>query len=274
MSNRAETLHDVYVNVKLRPRSPRGERRARRYTHAPCSDFRDAADSRPWLPFPDPHSSAASTRRRFPRRHRHRRRRRAAGRRHAGRLDRGHHRVHARQRPARAAVSGRDQADGHRQRHVSGRLAPRELRRDGHGAPARAPDVQGHAVDRERLPGARPPRDALQRLDVVRPHQLLRDVHRLRRESRLGARDGGRPHGERFHRAEGPRHRDDGRAQRVRERREQSAAGALGPRSRRPRTTGTTTATRRSARARTSRTSTSAGCRRSTGSTTSPTTPC
>ncbi len=178
------------------------------------------------------------------------------------------------QRPARPVVPGRDQADGHRQRHVPRRVAPRELRRDGHGAPAGAPDVQGHADDGQHLPGARPPRDALQRHDVVRPHQLLRDLHRLRREPRLGARHGGRPHGQRVHREEGPRHRDDRGAQRVRERREQSRSRCSGAGCRQPRTTGTTTATRRSARARTSRTSTSGGCRRSTGATTSPTTRC
>ena len=48
------------------------------------------------------------------------------------------------------------------------------------------------------------------------------------RESRLGARDGGRPHGQLLRREEGPRHRDDGGAQRVRARGEQPAASALG----------------------------------------------
>ena len=51
-------------------------------------------------------------------------------RRHAGRDRRGDHRVHARQRPEGAAVSRRDQADDDRQRHLSRRLAPGELRRD------------------------------------------------------------------------------------------------------------------------------------------------
>ena len=41
--------------------------------------------------------------------------------------------------------------------------------------------------------------------------------------------DGSRPDGELVRREEGPRHRDDGRPQRIRERREQSAARALGP---------------------------------------------
>ena len=53
---------------------------------------------------------------------------------------------------------------------------------------------------------------------------------------------------------QGPRHRDDGRAQRVRERREQPAAASCASGWRPARTTGTTTASRRSARAPTSRT--------------------
>ena len=73
---------------------------------------------------------------------------------------------------------------------------------------------------------------------------------------------------------DGPRHRDDRRAQRVRARREQPARRADAARPGRPRISGTTTASRRSARAPTSRTSPSSGCRRSTGRTTSPTTPC
>ena len=58
---------------------------------------------------------------------------------------RRHHRVPAAERPAGPAGSRRLQAEHHRQRHLPGRLAPRELRRDRHGAPARAPAVQGHA---------------------------------------------------------------------------------------------------------------------------------
>ena len=97
-----------------------------------------------------------------------------------------------------------------------------ELRRDRHGAPARAPGVQGHAEDRRHLPGVQPPRRAVQRHDVLRPHQLLRDVAPRRDENlRLGAGDGGRPDGQRLGQ-EGPRHRDDRGAQRVRDWREQS----------------------------------------------------
>ena len=58
------------------------------------------------------------------------------------------------ERPARPALPGPDQADDHRQHHLPGRLAPRELRRDRHGAPARAPDVQGHAQAPEHPAGA------------------------------------------------------------------------------------------------------------------------
>ena len=71
-----------------------------------------------------------------------------------------------------------------------------------------------------------------------------------------------------------PRHRDDGRAQRVRDGREQSAARALeaaaGARVR----LAQLRQRRRSARARTSRTSTSTACARSTAPTTSRTTRC
>ena len=59
------------------------------------------------------------------------------------------------------------------------------------------------------------------------PHQLLRDVHRVERQPRLGAGDGSRPDGQLVHPPERPRLRDDGGAQRVRERREQSAARAV-----------------------------------------------
>ena len=60
----------------------------------------------------------------------------------------GHHRIPLANGLQVLLVSGRDQADDDGQRHVPGRLAPRELRRDRHGAPARAPAVQGHADDR------------------------------------------------------------------------------------------------------------------------------
>ncbi len=69
--------------------------------------------------------------------------RRPAGRHDARSVDRGHHRVPPAERAARHPVPGRLEADGDRQHHLPGRLAPRELRRDRHGAPARAPAVQG-----------------------------------------------------------------------------------------------------------------------------------
>jgi zinc protease len=49
------------------------------------------------------------------------------------------------ERPESAAVPGCVQAYRHRQRHLSGRLAPRELWRDRHGAPAGTHGVQGLA---------------------------------------------------------------------------------------------------------------------------------
>ena len=58
------------------------------------------------------------------------------------------------ERPARAAVPGPVEADDHGQHHLPRRLAPRELRRDRHGAPARAPGVQGHAAATEHPAGA------------------------------------------------------------------------------------------------------------------------
>ena len=79
---------------------------------------------------------------------------------------------------------------------------PRELRRDRHGAPARAPDVQGHAQAPERRPGVQPARRALQRHHLARPHQLLRDSSRPSDDNLdVGDRAGGRPHGNSLHRA-------------------------------------------------------------------------
>ena len=95
-----------------------------------------------------------------------------------------------------------------------------------------------------------------------------------RREPRLGARPRGRPDGEFLHRQEGPRQRDDGRAQRVRDGRERPVLDPRGARAARRRSSGTTTGSPRSARSRTSRTSRSTSCRRSTGRGTSPTTRC
>ena len=117
-------------------------------------------------------------------------------------------------------------------------------------------------------------RRALQRHHLVRPHQLLRDLRRHRREPRLGARPGGRPHGELARRA---RRTSTAEMTVVRNEFEMgennpgaccSSACSSSPSS------GTTTASRPSARAPTSSTCRSTGCRRSTARTTSPTTRC
>ena len=73
---------------------------------------------------------------------------------------RRHHRVPARQRPARAALSRRLAADGHREHDRPRRLAARGLRRDRHGPPARAHGLQGHADASRRSQGAARPRGA------------------------------------------------------------------------------------------------------------------
>ena len=52
-----------------------------------------------------------------------------------------------------------------------------------------------HPDPKKRISG---PRRALQRLDLVRPHQLLRNLRRHRCKSRLGAGTRSRPHGQ-FH---------------------------------------------------------------------------
>ena len=78
----------------------------------------------------------------------------AAARPRARRVDRGHHRVPPRQRPARPALPRPDQATRHRQHHRPGRLAPRGLRRDRHGPPARAHALQGHAQAPQHPEGA------------------------------------------------------------------------------------------------------------------------
>jgi hypothetical protein len=59
-----------------------------------------------------------------------------------------------------------------------------------------------------------PPRPARQRHDVVRPHELLRQLRGQRRDAALVPRLAGRRDGEQLHRAQGPRQRDDGGAQR------------------------------------------------------------
>ena len=106
--------------------------------------------------------------------------------RHARHVSRGHHAIHARERSDRPALSGRERGQDDRQPHLSRRLATRELRRDGNGASARAHDVQGHVDFRRPEVGVGQARNALQRLDLVRPHQLSRDVQRIARRSRNG----------------------------------------------------------------------------------------
>ena len=101
---------------------------------------------------------------------------------------RRHHRVQARQRAPGAAVPRPDAVDGDGQHHVPRRLAPRGLRRDRHGAPARAHDVQGLADASQRAEAARREGRPAQRHDVARSHELLRDAAGLAREPRLDAR--------------------------------------------------------------------------------------
>ena len=191
---------------------------------------------------------------------------------HRGASGRGDSRVRPRQRTAGAAGARRFEADDDGEPHLPGRLAPRELRRDRHGASARAPAVQGLAEDPRRLGRIQPARLARQRHDLVRPHQLLRQLRRRRRQPALVSRLAGRRDGQQQHRAHGPRHRDDGGAQRDGARREQPGPHPAAARRWRPCTTGTTTARARSARAAMSRTSTSRACRRSIAASTSPTT--
>ena len=111
--------------------------------------------------------------------------------------------------------------------------------------------------------------------DVLRPHQLLRVVHRLATTNLEWAlaMEADRMVNS-FVRKQRPRHRDDGGAQRVRERREQPAARAVRADARVGVPVAQLRQARRSARAPTSRTSTSAACRRSTSRTTSRTTRC
>ena len=161
---------------------------------------------------------------------------RAARGRHAGSVDRRHHRVPARQRADGAAVPRCVEADDDRQRDRTWSARARELRRDRHGAPARAPGVQGHADARQHhAPSSASAACSFngttswdrtnyfesftasdENLDWALSMEADRMVNSLH------------PH-------ERPRLRDDRRAQRVRERREQSAARAVRQDARRPR---------------------------------------
>ena len=109
-------------------------------------------------------------------------------------------------------------AQGHRQPHRPRRLAARGLRRDRHGPPARAHGLQGDAHPPRhprRHEGARGP---VQRLDLARPDQLLRDPAGQRREPRVRHPARGRPDGQQPDQGRGPRHRVLGGPQRVRDR--------------------------------------------------------
>ena len=115
------------------------------------------------------------------------------------------------------------EAEDDRQRHLPGRLAPRELRRDRHGAPARAHDVQGHAD----LAATSRPSSAKRGMRFngstwYDRTNYFESFNASPENLAVGARDGSRPHGQLVHRTRRPRQRDDRGAQRVRERREQS----------------------------------------------------
>ena len=105
-----------------------------------------------------------------------------------------------------------------------------------------------------------------ERHDLDRPHELLRDVRRDRRQPRVGARSRSRPDGQLVHRQEGSRQRNDRRPQRVRGGREQSVRRAAAARRWRAPICGTTTARPPSARGPISRMCRSSACRRSTRS--------
>jgi hypothetical protein len=176
---------------------------------------------------------------------------------------RGHQRVPPRQRPARAPVPRRLEADGHCQRHLPRRLAPRGLRRDRHGPSARAHDVQG---DEEAPQGPGPARKAWrqhERQHRARSHQLLRGRPGRPGHAGQGAGSRSRPHGPR----QDLRRRSQvgvlGGAQRARD------GGELAPGR-----AGTTTARAPSARRATSRGSPPRRCASSIKSTIGRTTPC
>src|SRR3989442_3333283 len=152
-----------------------------------------------------------------------RRRRGAAQSRLAGRR----YRVPAGERPAPAHAARPGHRHRHGAHHLPGRLAPRGLRRERHGAPARAPAVQGLRAPSQHQGRVHAPRRALERHHVERPHDLLRDLRRQRRQSRVGDRDGSRPHAELVRLQATPRQRDERGAQRVRAWREQPRQRAV-----------------------------------------------
>ena len=152
----------------------------------------------------------------------------AAARRRARNDGRRHHGIPPAERPAGAVIPGPGQRRHIRQPHLPGRLAPRELRRDRHGAFAGAPALQGHAQASQHLEGVQRPRGAGKRDDALRPDQLLRRLLRNRREPGMGAGTGSGPHGQLLHRQDGPGQRDDRGAQRAGGQGEQPHLGAGG----------------------------------------------
>ena len=192
-----------------------------------------------------------------------------------GHLGRRDHRVPARQRPARAALPGPDQADGHRQHHLPRRLAPRGLRRDRHGAPARAHALQGHAEAPQRPAGADRARRAAR---TARPGSTAPTTSRRSRRPTRTSKWALELEADRMVNSFIAKKDLDSEMTVVRNEFEMGENDpARDPRrsasSRRP-SSGTTTASRRSARAPTSRTCRSSACRPSTGRTTSRTTRC
>ncbi len=137
-----------------------------------------------------------------------------------GRDGRGDRRVPARQRPARAAVPRPLPPQGHGQPDRLRRLEARGVRRDGHGPPARAPALQGDAHPLRHPQAVQGAGGPVQRHDLGRSDQLFRDAARLRREPGVRHPAGGRPPHQQLRPARGPGHRDDRRAQRVRDGRE------------------------------------------------------
>ena len=167
------------------------------------------------------------------------------------------------------------QADDDGERHLPRRLAARELRRDRHGAPARAPGVQGHAVDPRRL---RRSSAGAACASTARPRSTARTTSRRSPRTTRTSTGRSRMEAERMTQSTFSKADLDTEMTVVRNEFEmgennprlravEAAAGA-GVRLAQLRQR------RRSARARTSRTSTSIGCARSTGRTTSPTTRC
>ena len=133
----------------------------------------------------------------------------------------------ARQRPARPAVPRRVAAQGHRQHDRPRRLAARGLRRDRHGPPARAHGLQG---DARPIPTSRGAARSAARSSTAPP-----GYDRTNYYETLPATDENLEFAIKLEadrmvnssiKARGPRHRDDGGPQRVRDGRELARARA------------------------------------------------